>query len=257
MKSVLLRYLALGLPLYLLFLVALFPAAQAHRLVAEPLAKAAPELKLAGLDGSVWSGRAGTVAFRKALLGEMSWQLSPFALLLGKVKLNALLQSEAGYLQSDVSTPFSGGDFALADIEGRLPLAELLRFAPYMPVVLDGQVSLDLPVLELAPDGRLLHAEGTLMWHQAAMSAPQSLSLGDLQVVLRTEKEGQVIGDISDRGGPLKVEGTVKYSPDGSYRLNGTVAAAENAPKEVSQMLAWLGRPDAQGRYQLNYNGRI
>lgn len=256
MKS-LLRYLAIGLPLFLLFLIALFPAAQAYRFAAGPLAKVMPGLNLAGFDGSVWSGRAEMVVFRKALLGEVNWQLSPVGLLLGKAQLKAMLQSEDGYLQSGLSTPFGGGDVDLADIEGQMPLGELLRFTPYLPVVLEGQVSLNLPLLDLAADGRILRAEGTVMWHKATMSAPQALSLGDLQLVLRTEKEGQVIGKISDRGGPLKVEGELKYSPDRSYRVNGTVAAAQNAPSSLTQALGLLGKSDAQGRYRFTYSGKM
>ncbi len=256
MKPVL-RYLVFGLPFYLLFLIALFPAAQAYRFAAEPLAKTLPELNLTGIEGSIWTGRAGMVVFRKALLGEVNWQLSPLSLVFGKAKIKALLQSDDGYLQSHVSTPLGGGNVALADIEGQLPLGELLRFAPYLPVVLEGRVSLKLPVLELGADGRPLRAEGTVTWHQAAMSAPQALPLGDLQVVLRTEADGQLVGEIGDRGGPLKVAGTLQHSPDGSYRINGTVAAAADAPAAVKQALGWLGKPDAQGRYRLNYSGKI
>lgn len=256
MKPVL-RYLAFGLPLYLLFVIALFPATQAYRFVSEPLGKAIPELNLTGIDGSVWSGRAGMVVFRKALLGEVSWELSTLSLLLGKAKLKALLQSENGYLQSNLSTPLTGGALALTGIEGQLPLAELLRFTPYLPVVLEGRLSLNLSELELTADGRMQRAEGTAMWHQAAMTAPQELPLGDLKLALHTEEDGKVIGDISDQGGPLKVEGKVEYSPDGSYRVNGTVAAAENAPESLAKALGWLGKPDPQGRYRLNYNGKL
>ncbi len=256
MKPVL-RYLAVGIPLYLLFLTAFFPAARAYRFADEVLAKSMPQLELAGLEGSVWSGRAGMVVYRKALLGEANWQLSPFPLLLGKAKLKAMLQSDNGYLQSRVSTPIGGGSVALADIEGQLPLSELLRFTPYLPVVLEGQVSLDLPLLELAADGRLLRAEGTILWHQAAMSAPQALTFGDLQLVLRTENEGQVAGDISDRGGPLKVAGALHYSPDGSYRVSGTATPTAQAPSNLRQALGLLGKPDTQGRYRFNFSGRM
>lgn len=252
-----LRYLALGLPLYLLFLVVLFPAAQTWRYAAEPLAKSVPGLSLAALDGSVWSGRAGSVVYRQALLGELNWQLSPLSLLLGKAQVKTLLQSDNGYLQSRVKTPLGGGNVALADTEGQMPLGDLLRFTPYLPVVMEGRLSLNLPELEVAPDGRLVRAEGTVTWHQAAMSAPQELAFGDLQMVLRTEAEGQVVGDITDRGGPLKVEGKLQLSPDRSYRFNGTVAAGPGAPANLTQALGWLGKPDAQGRYRLNYNGRL
>lgn len=256
MKSVM-RYLMLGLPLYLVFLVALFPAAQAWRFAAEPLARAMPDLKISGLDGSVWSGRAGMVVFRQALLGEVNWQLSPLPLLLGEASLEAMLQSNDGYLQSHVSTPLAGGRVSLTNTEGQLPVGELLRFTPYLPIALEGQVALNLSALDIAPDGALRRAEGTVVWHQAAMSAPQALSLGDLQLTLHTEEEGKVAGEISDRGGPLKVKGMLQFSPDRSYRFSGTVAPSADAPASLKQALGWLGKPDAQGQYRLNYSGRM
>jgi len=252
-----LRYTLLGVLCYLVFLIALFPAAQAYRFVAEPLSGALPQLQLAGMEGSIWSGRVGSLVYRQALLGEMSWQLSPLSLLLGKARLKALLQSQDGYLQSWVSTPLGGGHVELADTEGQLPLTELTRFSPYLPVVLEGLVSFTLPVLEVAADGHLLQAEGTVIWHQATMSAPQALEFGDLQMVLHTEQAGQVTGTISDRGGPLKVAGTLNIEPDGRYRFNGTAAAAADAPASLVRSLGWLGKPDAQGRYRLSYSGKM
>lgn len=252
-----LRYLAIGLPLYLLFLALQFPAAQAWRVAAEPLAAAVPELKLAAFDGSLLSGRAGMVVYRNTLLGEANWQLSPLALLRGKGELQAQLQGDNGYLQSRVSAPLGGGGVALSDIEGQLPLAELLRFAPYLPVALDGRVSLKLPTLVFDADGRIVAAEGSVIWHQAAMSAPQALPFGDLQLLLHSEGEGRLAGELSDRGGPLSLSGTVQLSPDGTYVFNGSVAAAAGAPAELAGALGMLGKPDAQGRYRLNYTGRL
>jgi general secretion pathway protein N len=256
MKTVL-RYSLWGMGFYLLFLAVLFPAVQAYRFAAEPLKAALPQLEPAGLDGSVWSGSVKSLIYRKAVLGELNWQLSPLPLLLGEVQLQALLQSREGYLQSQVNTPIGGGAVELYDIEGRMPINELTRFAPYMPIALDGGVSFDLPRVVLNADGRVQQADGTLIWHQAAMSAPQALSFGELQLVLRTEDKGKISGDISDRGGPLKVQGKLSLAPDGGYRVNATVSAAKDAPDNLRQSLGWLGKPDAQGRYLLNYSGKI
>lgn len=258
MKPVL-RYTLLGSVLYLLFLIALFPAAQAYRLAADPLKAALPQLQLAGVEGTIWSGKVKSLVYRKAPIGEVSWQLSPLPLMFASAHLNALMQSKDGYLQSQISAPLTGGDGSveLTEIEGRMPITELMRFTPYLPVALDGMLSFDLPGMVVAADGRLIQAEGTVTWHQAAMSAPQALSFGDLQVVLHTDEEGQISGDISDRGGPLKVAGKLVLSPDRSYRLQATVTAAPEAPSSLVSSLGWLGRPDANGRYSINYNGKM
>lgn len=251
------RYSLLGISGYLLFLVVQFPAIHAYRFAREPLQSAVPQLQLAGIDGSVWSGRVESLVYRKALLGEMSWKLSPFSLLIGKAQIDTLLQSKNGYVQSEVSTPLGGGLVELINTKGQLPISELTRFTPYMPVALDGMVSMDLDEVAVAADGHLLRAEGTLIWSQAKMTAPQALAFGDLQVTLHTEAEGEVSGDISDRGGPLKVKGTLKLSPDRSYDIRATVAVAPNAPAPLVQSLGWLGKPDAKGSYHLKYSGKM
>lgn len=250
------RYLAVGVLLYLLFLLALFPAAQAYRWVAEPLTSALPDLKLGGVEGTVWSGKSRMV-YRRILQGQASWQLSPWSLLFGKASLTGLLQAQEGYLQARVAAPLAGGAVELTALEGRLPVSELARLAPPIPVILGGMVSMELPVLVIDEAGRILTAEGSLVWHQAAMSAPQALEFGDLQLVLRTGEEGRIVGDISDRGGPLKLAATVQLAADGGYRVNGTVATAPNAPATLVQSLGLLGKPDAQGRYRLAYSGRV
>ncbi len=256
MKSAV-RYSLLGLALYLLFLIVLFPAAQAYRFAAAPMQAALPQLEPAGLDGSIWSGKIKSLIYRKALLGELSWQLSPLPLIIGEARLKALLQSREGYLQSRIITPLGGGDTALSELEGRMPINELARFAPYLPIALDGMVSFDMQRVVVGAGGRVQEADGTLIWHQASMSAPQALSFGDLQLVLRSEGDGKVSGDISDRGGPLKVNGKLALAADGGYRVNATVSAAKDAPEALSSSLGWLGKPDAQGRYSINYSGKL
>lgn len=251
------RYTMLGMGCYLIFLLATFPAVQAYRFVAKPLKAAVPQLQPGGIEGAIWDGRVDSLVYRKALLGKMSWQLSPLPLLLGKASLDALLQSKDGYLQSRVSAPLSGGALELSNTKGQFPIGEILRFSPYMPVVLEGTLALDLAAVKMAADGRLLDADGTVVWHQAAMAAPQALDFGDLQMVMRGEGGGKVKGEISDRGGPLKVAGTLELMPDGRYLLNATVAAAPNAPPKLVNSLGILGKRDAQGRYRINYQGKM
>lgn len=253
----LMRYFSVGVPLYLLFLIALFPAVQAYRFAAEPLARALPELKLGGLEGTVWSGHARMLAYQRVLQGQASWQLSPLPLLFGKASLTALFQTQEGFLQSRLTVPLSGGSLELSDVEGRLPVTELAGMAPPLPLLLDGVVSLNLPALVIDAGGRILAVEGSIIWHQAAISAPQALTFGDLELVLHTGDGGQVVGEISDRGGPLRVAGTLQLLPEGTYRVNATVAAAPDAPASLVQSLGWLGKPDTQGGYRLSYSGRL
>ena len=94
-----LPYLLLGCGVYLLTLVATFPAAFAYRIAGPRLTRAVP-LQLYGISGSIWSGRIGTVAYGANALGSLSWHLKPLPLLLGHLALSYELDAPDRSLRS-------------------------------------------------------------------------------------------------------------------------------------------------------------
>jgi hypothetical protein len=64
-------------------------------------------------------------------------------------------------------------------------------------------------------------------------------------------------GNVVDLGGPLRVAGTLKISPNRSYVLEGLVATQPDAPADITHNLQYLGAPDAQGRRQFSLAGSM
>jgi general secretion pathway protein N len=252
-----LAWSALALGAYLVFLLAQFPAAQAWRLAEDDLAARLPALQVAAIDGSLWQGRIGTVAWQSKGLGQLEWRLSPWALLRQRADARLSLQNTEGYLQARMQAPLSSGELQLEGLQGRFPVQQASRFMAFLPVTVAGTLSLHIPELRFEPQQQSVNLHGQVIWHQAVISLTEPMPLGDLRADLSTDEQGRLHAQIRDSGGPLSIDATAQLERDGRYRLQGTVAAAEGASDALKQALGWLGKPNAQGRYALNFNGKI
>jgi len=85
-----------------------------------------------------------------------------------------------------------------------------------------GQLNIKLDRMLLV-NARPAAAVGTLSVTNLNLSWPQSVSLGDYQLKLRTAADG-IRGNLLDTSGPLMLQGSVHLAPDGHYHLSGTLA---------------------------------
>lgn len=249
------RLITLGGVAYLLFLLMLFPAATAWSWFAP---KGLP-LQLQGINGSIWQGSASQTSWKGQPLGTLHWDLQVLPLMLGKLGAGFSIQTPQGYLQGEVTAPLTSGPIRLSEMSGQLPLAELMRFAPSMPipVAVAGTATLNISQLEFDPVTRAVGATGRANWQSAEVLSPQAFKMGNLQADISTDGEGVVVAQLKDLGGPLQLDAQFQIKPDQTYHLSGTVAAANSAEASLQQALAWLGQADANGRHRLNLNGKL
>lgn len=254
----LVAYGVIGLGCYLAFLLMLMPATYAWSLAQPQLASQFPGLQLGGIEGTVWQGQAGNLVYREQPLGSLNWHLATLPLLRQQLDTRLVLQNEEAYAQGRLSTSFHAERVQLEAVEARFPIQQLTRFMSFLPVAVDGMLSIRLPSLELDANGLPRSAQGTVVWHQAGLTLTEFMPLGDLRAELSSDEEGRVHAEIRDSGsGPLKIEAQWVLEKDGRHRLQGFVSAGEGSSEALKQALGWLGKPDAQGRYRLQYNGRL
>lgn len=254
MKRVML-WVAGGLAVYLLALVATVPAAQVLPRAVPLLESRGVRLAASGIEGSLWSGRMARVAVNGVALGESEWSLSPWRLLLGEAGFGFSVTPQGGYLAGDVR--LSDERLTLSGVGGELPASTLVASLPRlpMPVEVEGSVTVEVNTLDWAA-GKLDAAEGVIVWRQATVLAPMPMRLGDLKMELVPGPNGTLLGKLSDGGGPLGVKGDVTLSP-GGYRLNAVLTPRADTDPALAQTLTLLGRPDNQGGYRLTWAGRL
>lgn len=249
-----LSYTFAALAVYLVSLLVMLPAEPVLEWAAPRLQQQGVKLSASGLQGTIWSGEAASLSVNGVPLGHADWELHELEMLLGRIGAHWMVQPDGGYVSGDVTA--AGEELRLSEVEGRLPAALVMAYAPALPVNIEGEISARMERLNMA-QSRMREVEGTLVWHGAALTAPMEMPLGDLRVELTTAADGNIVGDISDAGGPLELSGEVVLSPQGTYRLELNLASRPDASPELEQALGLLGRPGPGGKRRFTYSGRL
>ncbi|HEY0720400.1 MAG TPA: type II secretion system protein N [Gammaproteobacteria bacterium] len=248
-------HVLLFVAVYGVALLATLPAPLALRWMEPLLAKVPNRPQLQGVEGTLWSGHAVQASDRGVALGELQWELSPWALLLGRLAVTLHISGSDGYLDGELATGLGMKQLQLSRVNGQLPAALLKSFAPSLPVKPAGSFALNLN--EAMIEGtRLRSLDGRVVWNKGGVTAPLALEFGDLAAEFSSSDEG-VAGHVKDSGGPLQLTAELKLGADGSYTLSGKSAARSGAAPALATSLSLLGQPDAQGTIPFRFTGRL
>lgn len=229
--------------------VATCPADFAYQMVANRLGV----LKLAGISGSLWQGRATSMQVFGQEIGALDWRLEPAPLLSGEVMAHVSLAGSELSANGTIDR-VSDGTISVRDASFRVP-ARLA--AP----------ALDIPALELLGtiDGKLAEARlrgawvqqasGSLRWNEAAVAGAAQAQLGTLEATFSSAPDGSISGVAHDLGGPLQLNGTFKVNA-GSFDADANLAARDGNP-QVIEALRYIGEPQADGTSHLIIHGQL
>lgn len=238
---------------YLLFLGATLPAAQVYRWTQNAMAP----VELYHISGTPWRGQAGTLRAGALTLEQASWRWRPTALLLGRVEfeLNAALGGKGSLRTIAGRTP--GGALYARELQLSAPLDQLATLGGLPDSGLGGRLHAQIERLRV-DGGRFHELDGKLDITDARVGAPLDVALGGFTLALSADAaSGTVNGVLSDSGGPLRAEGTAALQANGNYTFNARLGARNSTDTTLSQALAMLGRPAADGRVTVNHNGHI
>lgn len=245
-------WIALGVGAYVVFVVATIPASTAYRWLAPP------ELRLAALDGTVWSGTAALGSIPGLPLRDLRWNLSAWPLMLGRASGSFEARLADGFIRGAGTATMSGVELRnlqtstrLQTLAGLLPVSDSLGF-----------VSVDVAELELA-DGWPVRLIGTMRLSElevAPLMPTQSgglIALGSYEIEFVDAGEG-LEGRLTDTGGPLEVSGRLALARDRAYVLEGLVRARPEAGADLVRGLEFMtGEPDGSGRRPFNLSGSL
>ena len=242
------RWIALSAGAYLAFVIALLPADVAWRWLA------ADDLRLAGVQGTVWSGRvalasAGPLGFR-----DVRWQVRPWSLLLARPRGRLETGFGDGFLETEVR--IGGSGIVLTGLTATCSLSALASALPIAGI--RGQVSLQLAELVLR-DGWPAAARGQLRLGQLTVPSlvgGDSIALGNFNVSLSGTDGLQ--GAFQDQGGPMEVRGSASLTAAGEYDISGLVRARPEADAALRRGIELLtGAPDADGMRAFSLTGTL
>jgi hypothetical protein len=248
-------WITLGLLAYVAFALSLFPAASAYRWFAPP------QLRLAAVEGTLWSGRAALGSAAGLGLNDIRWRLDPLGLLTGRLSGRLETRLADGFVRTSFSASLGG--LTLSNLQATTSLAGVRPLLPPTLRSTEGMASLQLQRFEL-DDGWPVDAVGAVRLAQLAVRPPISgarqplLELGGYRLDLADTGGEGLSGTIEDTGGPLEVAGTITLGTDRTYRLEGVVRPRPGAPAQLVQGLALMsGEPDAAGKRKFALSGSL
>ena len=247
-------WLAVGVGAYLAFTLSSFPAGVAYAWFAPP------DLELAGVEGTFWSGRAAGGNVGELSLREIRWRVHPWQLLLGRIAAEVRAQLTDGFVSAEVKATRSRVE--LSDVRASTSLPALLRNVPLL-AAMRGDASLSLTKLEIDNGwptkvvGELKLARLETVPLISSGARVKLVPIGDY-VVRFVDGAGGLHATFNDTGGPLEVSGTLVVDGARAFTLDCLIKPRADAPQElVDGIKAQTADPDAEGRFHLTQIGSL
>ncbi len=238
---------AAGIAAFLVCLIAMVPADQLAR-------RLPPGVVVSGVGGTIWNGRASSLAFNGRPIGGIRWSCRPWRLFLLEWTCRVNLSPAGGELSAYLQGDFGGNEIAGSDITGQVPISAFEGVVT--PTGWTGVLELDVDALTLV-ERRPADAAGTLFLRSLRAPGAGGQMLGDFELTVGEGAVGtrSLTGRLRDLGGPLRVRGAIELQPDGRYLLSGEAAPGPGAGPSIFDTLAFLGPPDSQGRRSFTIEG--
>ncbi len=240
--------IGLGLVLFLVFIVALWPARVAVGWLVPPGAS------LTGVSGSVWRGAASHVRIGIMDLGSMSWDARLASFLIVRPSWHLRAERPDGFVSATV-TLRGAQDVEASDLRIAAALQAVSGWIELAGT--DANLSVDLPVFRL-DEGLISAVSGHVVLDSIRPMGLRDVNLGTIRIDIPEGQEAPFTGTISAVDGPLRIDqGRVEIQENGRYLVEGLVGAAEGAPQEIVQGLQFLGQADSQGLRRFSQSGSL
>lgn len=209
---------------------------------------------LTGVRGTLWNGHADGVSVLGRDLGELDWSAQKLPLLRGQFIADLRIKG-ADVDAAGVLTRSANGEMQVQDLRFRVP-AELL--APTLDIgalKLLGTVSGVVTQARFATTA-LSDATGTARWSDAGVSGQAEARFSDMLAEFASQPDGGIGGTLRDDGqGNLAVDGTFKVGFN-AFEAQARLSA-RNGDAQVTDMLRYIGQPQADGSSRLVVHGQM
>lgn len=245
-----------ALPLaVLVFLYALLmhaPAAYLYAWFAPPTGA----VQVSGIDGTLGQGNIDAISYQNhPVFRHLQWRLQPLSLLLGRIAVQ--IHGNDGVTDLNGRVAASPGTLRAGPLHFKSDLKSILDKAGYRFLPLDGLIQLHVKRLRM-DDQHLSLLEGKLQLQALRWKMGRTLlRLGNYQANVTTDQDGVIHAVIDDVSGALDVSGTAQLKNGDTYQLDLKIRAKPGAPTSLVNMLRSMGRPDAEGYYQIHNRGRL
>jgi len=240
---------AIGVITYFILLISQFPANAAYSWVSKRLLP----VQLINLEGSIWSGTASRVHVSEGLdLHKLSWHLSPWSLLLGRIGMHVQIMDPVYPGNGEVNIGIGQG-IHLQNAKGRLPASMLRGIRGLEYLGLEGTIEYDLHEVNIY-EGTIQSASGVVRLQQAKLNTPVDTEIGDIQFDIQT-KEPNVEIVFRDIKSTFRIKGKIILMPERHFDYSATLTPTPASDPDIVSMLRNIAIPGKGQTLQFAYKG--
>ncbi|MCL1124008.1 type II secretion system protein N [Shewanella surugensis] len=246
------KKIIIGLLVYLIFLVATFPA----KLVVK-FAELPQGLSVAGISGSVWQGGIDSMTFERRQFDFFKWELSPWRLLLGQAQVDFSFGERNAPINGKGRVRVSFSGLYLEDLRFDAPIPLLLgqKKLPFKTQV-NGDISLFLNHFDSGKPWCEALA-GKAIFNQTEVNNQfGDYPLGNVVFSLSCNK-GNIELKTDESQNTLGLVGSLILAEKNTVVIDAKMKETAGQPADLKKMLSQFGAKDSKGYYSLNYKGAI
>lgn len=209
-------------------------------------------VRLQGVSGSLWQGRAEQLIAFDVALGPVAWTLARGDTLAGNPR--GTLDLDGSAVRARGAFAREGTDWRFAGVQAELPAALLAPALDIPALGLRGRVVVDAPEVALR-DGLLVRARGRAEWRELGVTGAAVATLPGVRIDFAPAPDGAVVAEVDDLGGPLDVAGEVRIA-DGRF-LSETRLHLRQPDPQLEEALKFIGQRTPEGGSYLRIEGQL
>ena len=209
-------------------------------------------LKVNGLNGTVWKGSASEISSNEIYLRQTNWKIVPNELLKGNLTFDISTYPYNGQLKFNLILDLMN-NLSATDIKGNFPNDILEIIAPFLGV--SSEIDMNIKSLSLN-NKNINQLEGQILLNNLVMKGISNRVLGSYKIDL-FERNGEIYGSIDDISGEVDIAATMSLTLSGKYIIDGAVSAKQNTSNQVRTILSFLGAENENGQRSFRFEGEI
>lgn len=239
------RFVAIGVVIYLLFMVVAAPAAVMEWLLPRVSGE---RLHVQGTKGGFWHGEAADLVLTSAEgnakpLGAIKWQVLWLPILHGELAASLELASTQKVSRAIVA--FVPGGIRLRNMDIAMPASILTEFYPAWKLWQPGG-SLELRAEMIGMGRGGINGAAEAKWQGASSSLSRLNPFGSYRLSI---KDGKL--DLTTLSGPLQITGNGVWGTQG-IRFEGLAQADDAAKASLQDFMRLFGKEDSSGAYRIS-----
>ncbi len=246
------HYVITGVITYIFFLITALPATTVTNLLGESV----QEIKLQGVNGTIWNGSARRITISsKYIINNANWSFCSWRLLTAE----ACIELDASYQNRPLQGQFGigiTGSFVARDLYTEIDAQSLGNLAGLPLGELDGLISIQLESANWTYQ-QTPTAVGNIHWKNATVTIAEEAKLGDVEITLVESDDFPLMATINNKGGHININGESHVSGDGSYNIELKLSPNNSASKNLRSSLGLFAEQQSDGTFVVKNTGNL